>query len=54
MGLQWRQEIDAAIAEVQKGKLTSNKIDYLNLYGDLHLNKLEVHDIPVEQLLYRS
>jgi len=53
-GLRQRAEIDAAIAGVQQGKLTPAEIDYLNLYGDLHSNKLKVQDIPSERLLYRS
>lgn len=36
MGLQRRQEIDAAISAVQQGKLTPAEIDYLNAYGDLY------------------
>ncbi|HBB33683.1 MAG TPA: aldo/keto reductase [Cyanobacteria bacterium UBA8803] len=52
MGLQQRWEIDAAIASVQKGKLTAKEIDYLNLYGDLHLRKLQFEDIPNEKLIY--
>jgi predicted aldo/keto reductase-like oxidoreductase len=51
MGLQQRWEIDAAIAAIQKGKLTAKEIDYLNLYGDLHLSKLKVEDIPDEKLI---
>lgn len=51
MGLQERWQIDAAIAAIQKGKLTATEIDYLNLYGDLHLRKLPVKDIPNEKLL---
>ncbi len=51
MGLQERWEIDAAIAATRKGKLTATEIDYLNLYGDLHLRKIQVDDIPTEKLL---
>jgi len=53
MGLQRREEIDAAIAGLQRGKLTPAELDYLNLYGDLHRNKLKIQDVPPEQLLYR-
>lgn len=52
-GLTQREEIDAAIAGVQKGKLTPAELDYLNLYGDLHRNKLKIQDVPPERLLYR-
>lgn len=48
-----RHEVDAAINGVRQGKLTPAEIDYLNLYGDLHRNRLNVHDIPRERLLYR-
>jgi len=51
MGLQERWEIDAAIAAIRKGKLTATEIDYLNLYGDLHLRKIQVEDIFNEKLL---
>jgi aryl-alcohol dehydrogenase-like predicted oxidoreductase len=51
-GLTSRQEIDEAIAAVQKGKLTAEEIDYLNLYGDLHRNRISIKDIPSERLLY--
>jgi predicted aldo/keto reductase-like oxidoreductase len=53
-GLRTREEIDAAIAGVKQGKLTSEEIDYLNLYGDLHQNRLEIEAIPIEKLLYRN
>jgi predicted aldo/keto reductase-like oxidoreductase len=53
-GLTRREEIDAAIKGIQKGKLTQNEIDYLNLYGDLHRKKLSVKDISPEQLLHRD
>jgi len=54
MGSQRREEIDAAIAGVQKGKLTPAELDYLNLYGDLHLHRLNVQNIPPERLLYQG
>jgi predicted aldo/keto reductase-like oxidoreductase len=53
-GLRKREEVDAAIAGVQKGKLTREEIEYLNVYGDLHRGKLKVAEIPTEKLLYRS
>lgn len=53
-GLRSREEIDLAIAGVQKGKLTPAQLDYLNLYGDLHRNRLKVPEIPLEKLLYSA
>lgn len=52
-GLTRREEIDAAIAGVQQGKLTAAELDYLNLYGDLHRHKLKIQNITPERLLYR-
>ena len=51
-GWQCREEIDAAIAGVQKGKLTPAELDYLNVYGDLHRNRLKMQEVPSERLLY--
>lgn len=53
-GLRCRKEVDAAIAGMQKGKLTPAELEYLNLYGDLHRNQLNFQDIPPEKLLYRA
>lgn len=53
-GLTRRQEIDAAIDGVQMGKLTTTELDYLNLYGDLHRQKLHLKDVSPERLLYRN
>ncbi|MDZ8188408.1 MAG: aldo/keto reductase [Nostoc sp. ChiSLP02] len=53
-GLTNRQEIDAAIAGVQQGKLTTSEVEYLNLYGDLHRNHLSINQIPSEKLIYRQ
>jgi predicted aldo/keto reductase-like oxidoreductase len=53
-GLTKRKEIDAAIAGIQKGKLTPTELDYLNLYGDLHRNRLKIQDISPERLIYRT
>ncbi|MEA5626260.1 aldo/keto reductase [Nostoc sp. UHCC 0251] len=50
-GWQTREHVDAAIQAVQKGKLTPEEIDYLNLYGDLHRNRIKPHEIPTERLL---
>jgi aryl-alcohol dehydrogenase-like predicted oxidoreductase len=49
-----RSEVDAAIASIQKGKLTPKELDYLNLYGDLHRNKVKIKEIPKERLLSHS
>lgn len=49
-----RSQIDAAIAGVQQGKLSAAELDYLNLYGDLHRNRINAKDIPSERLLYQS
>ncbi|MGF1676789.1 MAG: hypothetical protein ACFCUV_24380 [Rivularia sp. (in: cyanobacteria)] len=53
-GLKNKQEIDAAIAGVRKGKLTPDEIEYLNLYGDLHHNHLQIPNIPRDKLLYQT
>ncbi|NJR75774.1 MAG: aldo/keto reductase [Scytonema sp. CRU_2_7] len=50
-GWQTREHIDAAIKDVQKGKLTPEELDYLNLYGDLHRNRVKIQDVPSERLL---
>ncbi|MBE9181629.1 aldo/keto reductase [Oculatella sp. LEGE 06141] len=52
-GLTQREEVDAAIQSVQRGKLTPAEVDYLNLYGDLHRNQIKARDIPPERLLYQ-
>lgn len=54
MGLQKREEIDAAIASIGKGKLTAAELDYLSIYGDLHRDRLRAQDIPSEKLIYRT
>jgi predicted aldo/keto reductase-like oxidoreductase len=51
-GWQYREQIDAAIAGIQKGKLTPAELDYLNVYGDLHRNRLKVQEVSPERLLY--
>lgn len=53
-GLRTREEIDAAIAGVQQGKLIPAEVNYLNIYGDLHRGRLSIQDIPPEQLLCRT
>ena len=52
-GLTCREEVDAAISGVGQGKLTPAELDYLNLYGDLHRNKLKIQEVSPERLLYR-
>ena len=54
MGLRQRAEIDAAIAGIQQGKLTSAELDYLNVYGDLHRQRLDLQNMPYEKLIYRA
>jgi len=54
MGSERREHIDAAIAGIQQGKLRSDEIDYLNLYGDLHRDRLKIPDLQPERLLYRG
>lgn len=54
MGPQKRSEIDAALDGFKKGKLTEKEIDYLNLYGDLHRDRLLKQDIPLDRLIYTS
>jgi aryl-alcohol dehydrogenase-like predicted oxidoreductase len=53
-GWRTREEVDAAIQGVQKGKLTPQEIDYLNIYGDLHTNRVKIQDVPPEKLIYRE
>lgn len=53
-GLRSREEIDAAIAGVQKGQLTPAELDYLNLYGDLHRRRLSPQEITPERFIYRD
>jgi hypothetical protein len=53
-GFRRREEVDAAIAGVQKGKLTPAEVDYLNIYGDLHRDRLKIQDVPPERLIYQA
>jgi len=53
-GFTRRKEVDAAIACCQQGKMTPAQLDYLNLYGDLHRDRIAIQDVPPERLLYRS
>jgi predicted aldo/keto reductase-like oxidoreductase len=53
-GLTKREEVDAAIAGMQKGKLTPAEIDYLNIYGDLHRQRVKIQDVSPERLIYRA
>lgn len=52
MGPRNRSEIDAALEGLKKGRLTDKEIDYLNLYGDLHRDRVLKQDIPVDRLIY--
>lgn len=49
-----REHIDVAIAGAQQGKLTPAEVDYLNIYGDLHRNRLKIKDVSPERLLYKE
>lgn len=51
-GLRRREEVDAAISGIGKGKLTPAELNYLNIYGDLHRKKLRIEDVDSEQLIY--
>lgn len=53
-GLREREEIDAAVGGMQRGKLTESEIDYLSLYGDLHRGQISSQDINPQRLIYRS
>lgn len=53
-GFRKREEVDSAIARVQQGKLTPAEIDYLNIYGDLHRQRVKIQDVSPERLIYRS
>jgi aryl-alcohol dehydrogenase-like predicted oxidoreductase len=53
-GMKRPEEIDDAIAGVQQGKLTPAEIDYLNIYGDLHRDRLKIQDVPPERLIYQA
>jgi aryl-alcohol dehydrogenase-like predicted oxidoreductase len=52
-GWQTREHVDSAIEAMSKGKLTAEEIEYLNLYGDLHRNRIQVRDIPEDRLIIR-
>lgn len=53
-GVRNKEEIDAAIAGVQKGKLSEAEIDYLNLYGDLNRQRVKSHEISFDRLLFKA
>ncbi|MBD2438071.1 aldo/keto reductase [Nostoc sp. FACHB-110] len=53
-GLTKRCEIDQALAAIQQGKLSPAEIEYLNLCGDLHRNKLKIHQISPEKLISQA
>jgi predicted aldo/keto reductase-like oxidoreductase len=54
MGPETRAHVDAALAGVQKGKLTTAELDYLNMYGDMHRQTLNFQDIPSDKLIYQE
>jgi aryl-alcohol dehydrogenase-like predicted oxidoreductase len=53
-GVQNRDQVDAAIAGLEKGKLTPEELAYLNLYGDLHRQRIAIEEVSSNQLLYRN
>jgi aryl-alcohol dehydrogenase-like predicted oxidoreductase len=53
-GMRSRSEIDQAIAAIPQGKLTPAELDYLDLYGDLHRDRVNIADISPEKLIYHS
>jgi predicted aldo/keto reductase-like oxidoreductase len=53
-GLTGREQINAAIEGIYKGKLTATEINYLNLYGNLHCGKLSINQLTSEQLFYQA
>ncbi len=53
-GWEHREQIDAAIQNVQKGKLKPEELNYLNLYGDMHRNRVNIQEIPPEKLFVHS
>lgn len=53
-GWENRAQVDAAIEGVQKGKLTPEEIEYLNLYGDLHRNRVNIQEVPQSKLFVNS
>ena len=48
-----RDQVDAAIQAVQKGKLSPAELDYLNLYGDLHRGRIQPEEISRDRLIYQ-
>jgi predicted aldo/keto reductase-like oxidoreductase len=53
-GMQERSQIDVAIAAMRQGKLTPEEINYLNLYGDLHRQRITPQELSQESLIYRE
>ncbi|MBT9315791.1 aldo/keto reductase [Leptothoe spongobia] len=49
-----RKHIDEAIAGIEKGPLTPEELDYFDLYGDLHRQRLKKEEIPRHRLIYHS
>jgi predicted aldo/keto reductase-like oxidoreductase len=52
-GMRSRSEIDEAIAAIPQGKLTPAELGYLDLYGNLHRDRVNIADISPEKLIYR-
>ena len=53
-GWQNRKEVDEAIHVMQRGKLTSKEIAYLNVYGDLHRHRRNPATVPDSVWIYRN
>ncbi|UKO95902.1 aldo/keto reductase [Nostoc sp. UHCC 0870] len=49
-GVTNREEIDQAIAAIQKGKLSPKEIDYLNLYADMVRYDINIKNLPPREL----
>lgn len=54
MGVENRKQVDAAIAGLEQGKLSPEELNYLNLYGDLHNQRVSIEEISPNRLLYRN
>jgi predicted aldo/keto reductase-like oxidoreductase len=51
-GMRSQSEIDAAVDGMSRGKLTQEELDYLNIYGDLHRNRINIADVDPKKLIY--
>lgn len=52
-GMRSPSEIDAAVDGISRGKLDRAELDYLNIYGDLHRNRINIADVDPKKLIYR-